>query len=154
LPTEFFGIASTLGIDVLATADDHVLDPVDDPQVAVGVEDADITGVQPAVAERVGGRLGPVQVALHHVRPLDHDLATLLRRHQRAVRRHDPHALPGQGHTDRSGLAYAVDRIGRRRAGALRQSVALDQADPEPLLGRGQQLDRRGRCTTDRETDR
>src|SRR6266542_2505437 len=57
-----------LGIDVLAAADDHVLDPVDDPQVAVGVEDADVAGVQPAVAERVGGRLWPVQVPLHHVR--------------------------------------------------------------------------------------
>jgi hypothetical protein len=46
-----------LGIDVLAAADNRVLDPVDDSQVAVRIEDADIAGMQPAVADRLGGRL-------------------------------------------------------------------------------------------------
>ena len=42
-----------LGVDVLAAADDHVLDAVDDPQVAVRVEDADVAGVQPPVDDRL-----------------------------------------------------------------------------------------------------
>ena len=49
-----------LRVDVLAAADDHVLDAVDDPQVAVLVEDADVAGVQPAVDDRLAvssGRL-------------------------------------------------------------------------------------------------
>ena len=37
-----------LGVDVLAAPDDHVLDPVDDRQVAIRVQHADVAGVQPA----------------------------------------------------------------------------------------------------------
>ena len=45
-------------VDVLAAADDHVLEAVDDVEVAVVVEPADVAGVEPAVGEGVGGRLG------------------------------------------------------------------------------------------------
>ena len=50
------------GVHVLAAGDDHVLHPVDEEQVAVGVEVAGVAGVVPAAAERVGGRLGLVPV--------------------------------------------------------------------------------------------
>ena len=40
--------------DVEAAADDQVLLPVDDAKVAVGVEEAEIAGVQPTVAEHLG----------------------------------------------------------------------------------------------------
>ena len=47
-------------------ADDQLLDAVDDPQVAVVVEDADVAGVHPAVGvERLGRRVGAVAVAAH-----------------------------------------------------------------------------------------
>ena len=41
-------------VDVLAAADDDVLQPVDDVEVAVGVEAAEVAGVEPAVGERLG----------------------------------------------------------------------------------------------------
>ena len=44
-------------VDVLAAGDDHVLDPVDEVDVAVGVEVALVAGVVPAVAERSRGLL-------------------------------------------------------------------------------------------------
>src|SRR5262249_24724195 len=46
------------GADVAADHDDQVLDPVDDGQVALGVEESDVAGVQPAVAQHLGGQLG------------------------------------------------------------------------------------------------
>jgi hypothetical protein len=51
--------------------------PVGQAQVAVLIEDADVTGVQPAVAECLGRRPGLVQVALHDVGSLDDHLAAL-----------------------------------------------------------------------------
>ena len=36
--------------DVLAAADDHVLEPVADLDVAVGMDDRGVAGVEPAVA--------------------------------------------------------------------------------------------------------
>ena len=64
-------------VDVLAAADDHVLGPVGDEQVAVVVEVADVAGVQPAVDDRRRRRLGLVPVARHDDRALDEDLAGL-----------------------------------------------------------------------------
>lgn len=46
------------GIDVLATADDHVLDPIDNGQQAGGIAVAGIAGAVPAIAERGGGQRG------------------------------------------------------------------------------------------------
>ena len=44
-------------VDVEAAADDQVLLAVDDVQVAVRVPVADVPGVQPSVADRLGGDL-------------------------------------------------------------------------------------------------
>ena len=52
--------------------------PVDDEEVAVVVDGvADIAGVEPAVADRLRGRLRILEVAGHDVRALEHDLAVL-----------------------------------------------------------------------------
>ena len=71
------GRLDLLRVDVLAAADDHVLDAVDDPQVAVLVEDADVAGVQPAVGDRLDGVGGPVEIAAHDVGAADDHLAPL-----------------------------------------------------------------------------
>src|SRR3954470_2704652 len=55
------------GIDVLAAADDHVLDPPDDIDVAVVGHHCLVAGVHPARAvDRVGGPFGVFPVAEHH----------------------------------------------------------------------------------------
>src|SRR5205823_7326598 len=55
------------GIDVLSTADDHVLDAADDVDVAVGVHRGQVAGVHPAAAvDGLSGALGVVPVAHHH----------------------------------------------------------------------------------------
>src|SRR6185437_5098004 len=62
-------------VDVLAAADDHVLDPVDDEQVAAGVQVAAVAGVHPAAPEGVRRLLRLVPVALHDVPAAADDLA-------------------------------------------------------------------------------
>src|SRR5262245_52424822 len=78
--------------DVLAAADDHVLDPVTDLRVAVRVQHSGIAGVEPAVAHRPLGRLGVVVVAVHHHVAAHHDLAERLavRGHLHALLIHHP----------------------------------------------------------------
>ena len=50
------------GVDVLAAGDDHVLQPVGDVEVAVGVEVAEVARAEPAVGgERGGRRIGQVR---------------------------------------------------------------------------------------------
>ena len=62
-------------VDVLAAADDHVLEPPDDRIAAVGVADRQIAGVEPAVDDRLGGRFGVVPVAGGDVPAPDDQLA-------------------------------------------------------------------------------
>uniref|UniRef100_A0A0A9AD90 Uncharacterized protein n=1 Tax=Arundo donax TaxID=35708 RepID=A0A0A9AD90_ARUDO len=62
--------------DILTAADDHVLGPVPDLQVPVGMHHADVTRVEPpVVAYRCLGRLVVVQVAEHDAPAAEHDLA-------------------------------------------------------------------------------
>ena len=77
-------------VDVLAAGDDHVLLAVDDVDVAVLVLPHQVTGMEPAAAERLGGLLGLVPVPLHHQRAAVDDLADLAARdvvHRRRRRR-------------------------------------------------------------------
>ena len=61
--------------DVLAAADDDVLDPIADLDVPVGVHDRSVAGVEVAAAQRSGARVGVVVVALHHDVAAHDDLA-------------------------------------------------------------------------------
>ena len=57
---------------------DQLLQAVDQEEVAVLVRVADVAGVQPAVGvDHRGGGVRPVEVALHHLRPANPELAML-----------------------------------------------------------------------------
>jgi hypothetical protein len=102
---------------VISAVLNGLLDAVDDPQVAVVVEGADVAGVQPAVlVERVGGRRREMPVAAHDHGPAHQHLAL--------VREADLDA--GQRPADRAGTrrARGVDRRDARR---LRHPVHLAQ---------------------------
>ena len=58
---------------------DELLEPVDDEEVAVGVDVADVAGVQPAVVvDRVRRRRSLFEVALHHLRAAHPHLAVFV----------------------------------------------------------------------------
>ena len=50
-------------VDVLAAAQDHVLRPVADVDETLRIEVADVARTQPAVNDRLSGRLGSVPIA-------------------------------------------------------------------------------------------
>ena len=64
-------------IDVEPAADDHVLLPVDNVEVAILVDSAEVTGAEPAAGDRRSRRLRLTPVPLHDVVTGDHDLADL-----------------------------------------------------------------------------
>src|SRR5438105_1171872 len=67
--------------DVLAADDDDVLETPSDVEIALGVDESEIAGAQPAVGgQHLRRRLGVVVVALHHPRALHADLALDIRR--------------------------------------------------------------------------
>ena len=62
-------------IDILAAAHDHVLEPIDDMDIARLVHPADVARMHPAAAQRRGGFLRPVPIAEHHALAARHDFA-------------------------------------------------------------------------------
>ncbi len=120
---EFLDLAR---IDVLAAADDHVLDPPDDVAVALLVDGADVAGVHPAVGvDRLGRPLRIVPVAEHHRIAAGAELARLPARDGAALRvdhldlqvrlhaadgGHPPleRIVQGALEADRAGLGHAV----------------------------------------------
>src|SRR6185312_1321571 len=101
-------VLDLLRVDVLPAPDDQVLDPVDQGQIAVVVEPADITGVQPAAAQDLRRLLRPAEVAAHDVRPADDHLARLPGGQQPVSLVHHPDVDAGYWQADAARLAYAV----------------------------------------------
>ena len=72
---------------------DELFDPIDDEDVAVGIDVAHVTGMQPAFfVDRRCGSFGVAQVAVHDQRPANPDLA-LLAALQCVTGRSDDHAF-------------------------------------------------------------
>src|SRR6266436_5423481 len=68
---------ATAVLDELGLAHGHVLLAVRNVEVAVLIQETDITRVMPAVAQSLSGGLGVVPVALHDQVTADHDLPML-----------------------------------------------------------------------------
>ena len=85
------GILDLERVHVLAAGDDHVLGSIEQVEVVLVVDVADVTRAVPAVDERRLGRLRVLPVADHHVRPSDDDLAGDARRARVAVGVDDAH---------------------------------------------------------------
>src|SRR5262249_49344678 len=112
-------VLDLLGGDVLPLADDHVLEPAGEHDVAVGADVAEGAGAAPALGGaglRGGGLVG---VALEHHRALEADLAVLAGTGHRAVLGDDPDLEAG----DR-----AADGVGELLVGVVRRALADHRA--------------------------
>ena len=106
--------------DVLAAGgDDDVLFAAGDRDEAVGVDRAEVAGVEPAVDDRLPGRLVVLVVALEDVGALDQDLAVL----------GDLDLAAREGFADRADLEV-VGRGDRRRGRRLGHPPALEHEHP------------------------
>src|SRR5258708_10015242 len=110
--------------DVLAPADDHVLDPVANLDVCVRVHDRGVAGVEPPIAHHLPRRLGVVVIALHDdVSPND-DLPQLLTVHGDVVARvvDDPQVTGGDQLDAGAGFYHRA--VHRRQPPLLRAGLA------------------------------
>ena len=82
-------------IDVGAAGDDEVLGAVLEVQIAVGVEGADVAGVQPAAAQGRGRGLVVAPIAGHHHVAAAEDFAGLARRQWPVLRVRNHHLDAG-----------------------------------------------------------
>ena len=121
-------------VDVLAAADDHVLDPPDDVHVAVVGHHREVAGVHPAVGvDGLGRALGVVPVALHDrvaARAELAGLATLERRARRRRRRCGSRRAGGPARRSPCGGAAS-----RRAASASRPATSRScrsRSSPRP----------------------
>ncbi|GBD28291.1 hypothetical protein HRbin31_00306 [bacterium HR31] len=119
--------------DVLAAADDDVLLPVDDLEVAVRVHHRQVPGVEPPARERLRGGLRIPVVAVHDGGPPHHDLP-----HLAAVPRHGGQVLPDHRHLPAQELPNALPGLAGRPL-LQRESVPLAaplaHRQPGPRLG-------------------
>ena len=105
------------GGDVLAAADDDVLEAVADLGVAVRVDHGRVAGVEPAVADRGGRGVRVVVVALHHDVAAHDDLAESLAvvRDLVALLVHDPQLAGGDQLDALAGFDGGAGRPARAR---------------------------------------
>src|SRR5262245_24344001 len=98
-------------IDVVATANDQVLLPVDDCEVAVLVDPAYVPGAEPPIGDGRGRLCRPAPISLHDVVATDHDLADLTLGDVVALLIDDPHLHPSDGGANGARLALPVRMI-------------------------------------------
>ena len=133
-------------VDVLAAADDHVLDPVVDVDIAVGVQVAGVAGEHPAVGGHgAGGGLGLLPVAQHVVGRAGHDLAHLAGGHGLPVAADDldldtRHRLAGGAHARAAIGVVVLGRQHHHGAGGLGHAVGLGELAAEGLDALAQQF--------------
>jgi hypothetical protein len=115
-------------VDVLAAADDHVLDAPDDVHVALVVHRREVARVHPARrVDRLRGRSRIVPVAEHHAVAARAELARRAARHDRAGLRVDDLHLDVRVHAAdraRALVERVVDRGLRRDGRGLGHAVA------------------------------
>ncbi len=129
-----------IGVHVEARDQDQVLLAVDQADIAARIHHPDIAGRQPALGiQHLGGFLGPLPVALHHLRAAHLQFALLTEVGQFAVFAHETHPGRRQGHADAAGelhLAHAgnVDGADAHHRRAFGQPVAFDDRQPGDVL--------------------
>ena len=146
------GLFDLGGVDIVTAANDQVLGAARDPQVAIGVNAAQVASAQVdvigkeidvLVALGIGGArvdAGVIEADLAHLV----DAAAF---HPVRGMAQDAHLGMGEGHADGTDLLLAIDRVAADETGRLGQAVALDQRDAGGLLETLEKLHRqRGRA--------
>ena len=95
-------------IDILAAANQHVLDAVEDIDETFRIDAPDIAGAIPAIGKTIGGRFRIVPITLHHIGPENPDFADLARSGRAAVRAYHLHIADGRGEADAIGASLII----------------------------------------------
>ena len=121
---------------MIPAAVDHVLDAIDDPQIALLVHDPEIAGLPVSGDELALGGFGIVEVARHDHGAADVDFARLPVRRLNAVRVHHQDVSAGHGEADQFlSRDRLLRRHDRRRRGGFGRAVAIEQLQFWQLFG-------------------
>src|ERR1700730_3223132 len=125
------------GVDVFAARDDHVLQAVENVEIAVGVAIADVSRTEHSVLERAARFLRIIPVAAHDIGAARHQFTMLPGFNLPAQLVHDPHVDPGTGSPTRHepGLRVLMVLQAGEKA-RLAQAVTLNQLDVRQNLSR------------------
>ena len=147
-------------IDVVAAADDQVLGAAGDPDVAVGVDPAEIPGPEvaalgqrPAIALGIGVDLAPTPGLRTQISPIS-SVAQRLRIAPAGSQLQDLHVGIRKRKADAADLPLAVGRVDRDEARRLGHAVSLQHPHPGRILEAVEELDRHRRRAADREPQR
>src|SRR5207249_5060116 len=117
--------------DLLADAVDHLLEPADDGQIAVAVEEALVARSEPTCRKRLGIGLRVVRIRVDYALALDDDLASVTGRCQPAGAVHDPDPnAGGEAHRARPAVARRL-RVRGHLAGGFGHAVGLEHRRAE-----------------------
>ena len=115
-------------VDLEPAAVDHVLDAIDDPQIALFIHDPEIAGLPVPSDELALGGLRVVEVARHDHGAADVDFAGLAVASLHAIRIHHQNVSAGHGKADE---LLTRDRLlrrhDRRRRGGFGRPVAIQE---------------------------
>ena len=139
-------------VDVLAHADDHVLEAIDDVEVAVFVRARDVARMEPAAAQRILRRFRHIPVAEHDVVAAHDELAALAFRHFVSCGVDELPLDAGDGGTDGADDGLS-DRIHRDDGRGFREAVAFAYIDAEFLDEILLDLERQRRAAADDEAE-
>ena len=122
--------------DLEAAGLDEVLLAVDEEEVAVVVEVADVAGEDPAVAEHVGGLFGALPIAIHDLGGADDDLAGGVGRlvQQAGLQVDDAQVDIGQGQPGGAVFFQAMHGANHGGQDGLGHGVGIQQAAVGELL--------------------
>ncbi|MNH00591.1 hypothetical protein D3C79_597900 [compost metagenome] len=130
------------GVHVEAPGNDHFLLAVDDEHVTLRIDRGQVAGQVVAVAHDFGGERRRAPVALHDVRPLDHDFADLARCHILECLVHHPQvgfeiAAPARGQALVVAVFDQVVLLGQHRdqRAGFAGTITLHENRPEQFDG-------------------
>ena len=136
-------------VNIIAPADDHVLDSIDDKKAPVGIHPSDIACMHPSVAQDLSGAIGIIDIAAHQAAATNADLAALPCGKGAAVFVENSNlGIAGRSaNTAQDSLLRGAVDGGQRRLG---HSVGLADGGAESILGAKDNFvgDRRARGKT------
>src|SRR5271166_94619 len=120
--------------DILAAADDDVLDPAGQVQIAVFVQQSFITGAKPSIHESASVGFGIVVVSAKNISSLDRNFAPPPSAKVIAILIDDPDPQAG-AYSDRTGFAMSRrKRIGGHLMSCLGHAVGFHERHAEDSL--------------------
>jgi hypothetical protein len=122
----FVVVLHLVGVDIFAGGHhDDFLGPAGDGEVSVAIEESEVSGMEPSVADHLGGFVRSLVVAVHDIGAADEDFAGAV---FAGVVDAEFHVGQGFAHAAGSGLVGDVERHDGRGFG---EAVALDHGEAE-----------------------